>query len=116
MKAILYLAVLVSAGLAVTGRADETVARVTDIASGAGGSYPSFLTEFRQQLYFRASPGGGVTELWRFDGTNAFRAAALPANASPSSLVEFNGSLYFDAATAGGAIKMHRFDGTNVMC
>ena len=105
--------VLALAALA-AARAGETVVRVTDIAPGPGGSYPSFLTQFRQQLYFRASPGNGATELWRFDGTNAARAATLPPNASPSTLVEFNGSLYFDAATATGGIRMHRFDGTNV--
>lgn len=90
------------------------MARVTDISAGPGGSYPSYLTVLRGQLYFRASPGGGATELWRFDGTNASRAVALAANASPSTLVDLNGNLYFDAAVAGGAIKMHRFDGTNV--
>jgi ELWxxDGT repeat protein len=105
---------LFAAGLAGNALAGETVVRVTDIHPGAGGSYPSYLTEFRQQILFRASPGNGATELWRFDGTNAFRAAPLAANASPTTLVEFNGQLYFDAQTATGGIKLHRFDGTNV--
>lgn len=107
-----HLALLVSI-LAMKAQAGESVVRVTDISPGLGGSYPSYVTAFRGQLYFRASAGDEGPGLWRFDGTNASRAATLAG--WPSSLVEFNGSLYFDAGVAGGAVKLHRFDGTNVM-
>ena len=41
-------------------------ARVADIDSGAGSSYPSNLTNVNGVLYFRANDGTRGTELWKF--------------------------------------------------
>jgi ELWxxDGT repeat protein len=95
----------------------ETVVQVADINPGARGSFPSFLTVYRHQLYFRGSTGLNDTELWRFDGTNAARAADINpglSDSSPSSLAALDGNLYFDASSSGVGYTLRRFDGTNV--
>jgi ELWxxDGT repeat protein len=93
----------------------ETVVQVADINPGERGSYPSYLTVYRDQLYFRGNTGLNDTELWRFDGTNASRAADIVPGAggsSPANLAVLGERLYFDASTAAG-YRVWGFDGTN---
>jgi ELWxxDGT repeat protein len=95
--------------------AAETITRVTDINPGARGSYPSFLTIYRNQLLFRANTGLLDTELWSFDGTNATRVADIvpgPDGSSPANLAVLNDVLYFNATTTAG-YRVWRYDGTN---
>ena len=95
----------------------ETVAQVVDINPGAPGSFPSFLTVYRNQLFFRGNTGLNDTELWHFDGTNASRAVDISPGlngSSPSYLAALNGNLYFDASSSVVGYKLRRFDGTNV--
>jgi ELWxxDGT repeat protein len=93
----------------------ETVAQVADINPGAPGSFPSFLTVYRNQLFFRGNTGLNETELWRFDGTNASRAVDIvpgSSGSSPANLAVLGTNLYFNASTAAG-YRVWRFDGTN---
>jgi ELWxxDGT repeat protein len=93
----------------------ESVAQVADINAGARGSYPSFLTTYRNQLYFRGNTGLNDTELWRFDGTNAARVADIVPGASgssPANLAVLGDRLFFNASTTAGYRVWH-FDGTN---
>lgn len=93
---------------------EETIVRVADINPGTGGSYPSYMTVFNGRLYFRGNLGLNNTELWQFDGTNAFLAAEIypgPNGSSPSYLVSFDGSLFFDAQNPTS--QLWRFDGAN---
>ncbi len=95
----------------------ETVVQAAEINPGVRGSFPSFLTVYRNQLFFRGNTGLNDTELWRFDGTNASRAADINpglSGSSPSYLAALNGNLYFDASSSGVGYKLRRFDGTNV--
>ncbi len=95
----------------------ETVVQVADINPGVRGSYPSFLTQYRNQLYFRGNTELNDTELWRFDGTNASRAADVvpgPSGSSPANLAVLGANLYFNASTAAG-YRVWRFDGTNAV-
>jgi ELWxxDGT repeat protein len=111
---ILFFAKLAVTALVPPLLAAETIVRVTDINPGPRGSFPSFLTVFQNQLYFRGNTGLLDTELWRFDGTNAGRAADIvpgPNGSTPSYLTVLNGHLYFDATTAAGQYRLHRFDG-----
>jgi ELWxxDGT repeat protein len=92
-----------------------TVVQVADINPGGPGSYPSFLTVYRNQLFFRGNTGLNDTELWRFDGTNASRAADIApglSGSSPANLAVLGANLYFNASTAAG-YRVWRFDGTN---
>jgi ELWxxDGT repeat protein len=93
----------------------ETVVQVADINPGARGSYPSFLTVYRNQLYFRGNTGLNDTELWRFDGTNAALVADIVPGAngsSPANLAVLGDRLFFNASTPAGYRVWH-FDGTN---
>ena len=95
----------------------ETVVQVADINPGARDSYPSFLTMYRNQLYFRGNTGLNDTELWRFDGTNASRAADIvpgPAGSSPANLAVLGDRLFFNASTSAG-YRVWYFDGTNAV-
>jgi ELWxxDGT repeat protein len=95
----------------------ETVVQVSDINPGARGSYPSFLTVYRDQLCFRGNTGLNDTELWRFDGTNASRAADIAlglTGSSPANLAVLGDRLFFNASTAAG-YRVWRFDGTNAV-
>lgn len=115
IKAVAIVGTLVAVA---TGTAGETLVRVTDINPGSRGSFPSFLTVFNDQLFFRANTGLNNVELWRFDGTNAFLAAEINPGAegsSPSYLAALGGNLYFDATTAAGQYRLHRFDGVNAV-
>jgi ELWxxDGT repeat protein len=57
------------------------------------------------------------TELWKFDGTNASRAADINIGAGdsiPAHLIVFNGVLYFSANGNDSAdFELWKFDGTN---
>lgn len=95
----------------------DTIVRVTDVNPGGRGLYPSYLTVFQGQLYFRGNTGLQDTELWRFDGTNASRAADINPGAGaslPSYLAVLGGNLYFDAFSPGTGHKLRRFDGATV--
>ena len=92
----------------------DTVVPVADINPGWRGSYPCFMTVFRNQLYFRANQGLNDTELWRFDGVGAARVGDLnpgPAGSSPANLAVLDDTLYFNASTAAG-YRVWRYDGT----
>jgi ELWxxDGT repeat protein len=95
----------------------ETVIQVADINPGTRGSYPSFLTAYRDQLYFRGNTGLNDTELWRFDGTNALRAADIVpglSGSSPANLAVLGDLLFFNASTPAG-YRLWCFDGTNAV-
>jgi ELWxxDGT repeat protein len=95
----------------------ETVVQVADVNPGARGSYPSFLTVYRDQLCFRGNTGLNDTELWRFDGTNASRAADIVpglTGSSPANLAVLGDRLFFNASTTAG-YRVWQFDGTNAV-
>ena len=99
------------------GTSGETVMQVADINRGSAGAYPSFLTIYRNELYFRGNSGLNDTELWRFDGTNASRVADTvpgPSGSSPANLTVLGERLFFNATTSAG-YRVWYFDGTNVV-
>lgn len=99
------------------GHSIALATNINDTADDIGGgllegndSVPQWLTPFEGALYFSAFDPRRGGELWRFDGTNAFRAADInpdaddtikfnPNNSWPSELTVFGGALYFSANT-----------------
>ncbi len=71
------------------------------------GSYPSYLTEFNDKLYFSADDGETGNELWVSDGTEGTQLLTdiypgidnydRPNRSTPRDLTEVNGKLYFSA-------------------
>jgi len=88
---------------------DGTTAGTTlfaDISPGLNGSFPEFLTQVGNRIYFRAtdSAGNGF-EVWRTDGVSApvrisNLNAAANANSNPQGFQSFAGGLLFFAFTA----------------
>ncbi len=79
--------------------------------------YPSYLTVFDGQLYFRANnlPHGNNVELWAFDGTVARMVADINPGTSgsdPSYLAAYGSKLYF-CANAGSGSKLWQYDPVN---
>lgn len=73
----------------------------------------AFLTEFNNDLYFRATGPGGL-ELYRTDGQSVELVADInpTGDSSPYDLTEFNNHLYFGAQGTSG-FELYRTDGTN---
>jgi ELWxxDGT repeat protein len=92
----------------------QTIRQVNDSGTGQPVMYPSYITEYAGQLYFRGSdfPGGTNSELWQSDGQTAQRAADInPGNAgsSPSYLAVHDSTLYFGATGASGGPKLWQY-------
>ncbi len=84
---------------------DLSAAVVRPIVSENGDPilYPSYLKEYRGQLYFRANNlrTGNNVELWAFDGTYARMVADInpgSAGSDPSYPAVYNDTLYFCAS------------------
>jgi ELWxxDGT repeat protein len=90
-------------------------------------SLPDWLTVFDGQLFFSAFEPQRGAELWRYDGTQAFRVSdinadandtikVLPGNAWPRELTVLNNVLYFGATTSTNPpnYELWSFDGTTV--
>lgn len=98
-------------------RSDGTPAgtvRVTDLAPGACGSYPSSLTAFRGELYFVAVNSCiGRPGLWKTDGTEAGTVPVLAPQAGsyPGNLTPWGNTLYF-SAQVDTEYGLWRSDGT----
>ncbi len=102
---------------------------VTDVGGGlfvGNSSSPLGFAEFRNRIYFSAYEPRRGDELWSYDGTNAFRAADInadaddtiksnPRNSFPTELTVFNDQLYFSADNGGNKTdyELWRYDGTN---
>lgn len=98
-----------------TALAGPAVQRLSDLNPGSAGSYPSYITEYQGNLYFRANLGLHDVELYRFDGRNVTLAADIhpTSSSTPTDLVVANGLLYFTADDPiGGGGKLWSFDGT----
>ena len=78
---------------------------VKDINPGPASGGPGQLTDLNGTLYFTASEGNYVSELWRSDGTEA--GTTVVKSVSASALTDFRGALYFSGP--GG---LWRSDGT----
>jgi ELWxxDGT repeat protein len=91
--------------------------RLTDINPGSAGSYPSYMTIYDGDIYFRANdePSGNDVELWRYDGTDVTQVADIvpgPVGSSPAYLADGGAYLYFSATDpVSGTIKLFRSDG-----
>ena len=101
------------------GRPTETrvAPRVKDILPGAGGSYPSNLTDVNGTLFFTATDGSNGYELWKSDGTEAgtvlvkdIRPGASGSN--PGSFANVNGTLFFTATDGSNGYELWKSDGT----
>jgi ELWxxDGT repeat protein len=102
--------------MAADGFSAYTVRPITS-TNGDPILWPSYLTEYQGQLYFRANnlASGNNVELWAFDGAAARLVAELNPGATgsdPTDLKVCNGRLYFCATTAGGS-KLWQYDSTN---
>jgi ELWxxDGT repeat protein len=82
--------------------------------------YPSYITEYDGQLYFRGTPADGSSnaELWRSDGNTAELVADIYPGingSSPTALAVYNNKLYFGATANTGAAKLWEYDSvTNI--
>ena len=79
---------------------------VKDINPGPGSGGPGQLTDVNGTLYFTASEGNHVSELWRSDGTEA--GTTVVKSVSAVGLTDFRGALYFGSGPGG----LWRSDGT----
>ena len=93
---------------------------VEDINPGGGyygASYPKYLIESNDQLYFTADDNENGRELWVSDGTSEGTQLVKDINfgtggSSPSGFTEFNDKLYFRAEDSENGIELWVSDGT----
>jgi ELWxxDGT repeat protein len=104
--------------------ADDINDTTADGTIAGNSSTPNWLTPFNGALYFSAFDARRGTELWRYNGTTAVRAADVnpdandniktnPNSSWPSNLTVLNNTLYFTAN--GGSrsnYELWKFDGT----
>lgn len=92
--------------------------QVKDIWQGAEGSFPEFLTVFRDELYFLASTAEEGDELWKSNGTQGGTVLVADivegeASSTPSRLYAFGDELYFAASDDGeSGPELFKSDGT----
>jgi len=81
---------------------------------GPAGSYPSYLTVYKNKLYFSANDGTSGAELWEYDGINPpSRTRDIypgSSSSSPSHLTVFNNKLYFSATDGLNGVELWVFD------
>ena len=91
---------------------------------GSYGSYPRYLTEFNDKLYFSAIDAENGEELWVSDGTTAGTQLVKDiypgsndygsyGDSYPRNLVEFNNKLYFSANDNENGRELWVSDGTS---
>ncbi len=92
---------------------------VKDINVGFRGSFPEYLTAYKDKLYFSADDGIHGNELWVSDGTDTgtkrFQEICPSSglHSSPNFLTEFKGKLYFAATNSSVGCEMWMTDGTD---
>ncbi|MDF9797210.1 ELWxxDGT repeat protein [Catalinimonas alkaloidigena] len=94
---------------------------VKDIKPGTSNprdSYPYYLTEFNQELYFRANDGTGY-DLWKSDGTDQGTTkvkdlASQQSGIGPTNFVVSGNTLYFVASNDTDGAEVWKTDGTEV--
>jgi ELWxxDGT repeat protein len=87
---------------------------ITDAVTGQPVMYPSYVTVFDGQLFFRGnlSSEGSVTSLWQSNGSNAWRIANTgPGGAihDASYITPHNGLLYFEGSGVSGPPKLWQY-------
>jgi ELWxxDGT repeat protein len=115
---VLYFAATTIANGSELWRSDGTVAGthvVRDIGSGAGSSWPRYLTVLDDQVYFAATSTSAGRELWATDGTLAgtVQVADLdPGSASgaPRHLHASDHRLYFSARDVERGRELWQYD------
>ena len=110
------LALLTLVTLALETSSGQTAHRIVS-DNGDPILYPSYLTVFNGQLYFRANnlPHGNNVELWTFDGTVARMVADINSgtNGSDPSYLAAYGSKLFFCANSGNGSKLWQYDPVN---
>ena len=95
--------------------------RVADTVLGTGGSAPSFLFVYDNELYFRATDGSTGQELWRYGGTgsparvadlNPGSADGLHPSSSTLFFAVYNDELYFRGQEAATGYELYRYVGS----
>jgi len=102
--------------LAVEISSGQTARRIAS-ENGDPILYPSYLTEFNGQLFFRANnlPHGNNVELWAFDGAVARLVADINpgTNGSDPSFLTADGNKLYFCASSGGGSKLWQYDPVN---
>jgi ELWxxDGT repeat protein len=93
-----------------------------DIYPGSSNSYPAYLTNINGILYFEASDGTNMREVWKSDGTAAgtvmiaggYYASDIDGLRYRANFTSVNGTLFFGAGTSNGATsyRLWKSDGT----
>jgi len=88
-----------------------------DLNPGAGGSYPSMITVYGNDIYCGAYAPSTGTELWRFPLTGGTPQLVKDINpgsghSEPLWITEMNGSLYFSAFHPDYGRELWKSDGT----
>ncbi|WP_164011454.1 ELWxxDGT repeat protein [Pyxidicoccus trucidator] len=90
---------------------------VKDVYEGSSSSWPKELVAVGNVLYFRASEGGDISELWKSNGTSTgtVRVSTLGVNlkgTKPEKLTAVGGVLFYTAEESGTGRELWRSDGT----
>ena len=95
---------------------NNNVKIVKDISPGLNSSYPSFITNVNNTLFFTIGPAGEDAELWKSDGTETGTVLVKDINPGGenfySNLININSTLFFTYGDNVLGTELWKSDGT----
>jgi ELWxxDGT repeat protein len=114
---VILLVMALFVGLSLSLASARGVLQGNDTPLVPASSYPSFLTNVGDVIFFAATDDAHGTELWMSNGTKAGTRLVAdifpgPESSFPTDLVNMNGKLYFSAADDNNGFELWTSDGT----